>query len=65
MLYKQICQEEVPEQGAQQLEAWEILNKGTALNNLGRLKEALVCFDKALEILPRFEKPDRDGERGR
>lgn len=55
LLLKQICQEEVPEQGAQQLEAWEILNKGTALNNLGRLKEALVCFDKALEILPRFD----------
>jgi len=55
MLYKQICQEEVPEQGSQQLEAWEILNKGTALNNLGRVKEALVCFDKALEILPRFD----------
>jgi tetratricopeptide (TPR) repeat protein len=55
LLLKQICQEEVPEQGAQQLEAWEILNKGTALNNLGRVKEALVCFDKALEILPRFD----------
>jgi tetratricopeptide (TPR) repeat protein len=54
-LLKQICQEEVPEQGAQQLEAWEILNKGTALNNLGRVKEALACFDKALEILPRFD----------
>ena len=54
-LLKQICEEEVPEQGAQELEAWEILNKGTALNNLGRAKEALVCFDKALEILPRFD----------
>jgi tetratricopeptide (TPR) repeat protein len=55
MLLKEICQEEVPEQGAQQLEAWEILNKGTALNNLGRVREALACFDKALEILPRFD----------
>jgi len=55
MLLKQICQEEVPEAGGQQLEAWEILNKGTALNNLGRVKEALACFDKALEILPRFD----------
>ena len=55
LLLKQICQEELPEQGAQQLEAWEILNKGTALNNLGRVKEALACFDKALEILPRFD----------
>ena len=54
-LLKQICQEEVHEQGPQQLEAWEILNKGTALTNLGRFKEALVCFDKALEILPRFD----------
>ena len=55
LLLKQFCQEEVPQQGAHELEAWEILNKGTALNNLGRLKEALACFDKALEILPRFD----------
>jgi len=54
-LLKQICEEEVPQQGAQELEAWEILNKGTALNNLGRVKEALVCFDKVLEIMPRFD----------
>src|SRR3990172_8275379 len=55
LLLKQFCQEEVPQQGAHELEAWEILNKGTALNNLGRVKEALACFDKALEILPRFD----------
>ncbi|OFV92518.1 MAG: hypothetical protein A3H28_04650 [Acidobacteria bacterium RIFCSPLOWO2_02_FULL_61_28] len=55
LLLKQFCQEEVPQQGAHEMEAWEILNKGTALNNLGRIKEALVCFDKALEILPRFD----------
>ena len=55
LLLKQICQEEVPQPGAQELEAWDILNKGTALNNLGRVKEALACFDKALQLLPRFD----------
>lgn len=48
-------QEEVASAGAQELEAWEVLNKGTSLSNLGRTKEALACFDKALEILPRFD----------
>ncbi|OFW25838.1 MAG: hypothetical protein A3H27_05160 [Acidobacteria bacterium RIFCSPLOWO2_02_FULL_59_13] len=55
LILKKEFQEEVASTGAQELEAWEVLNKGTALSNLGRTKEALACFDKALEILPRFD----------
>src|SRR3989339_234194 len=35
------------------LEAWELINKGIALGNLGRQQEAIACYDKALEIDPR------------
>jgi eukaryotic-like serine/threonine-protein kinase len=37
-----------------ELEAWEWSNKGSSLNSLGRHEEAIRCFDKALEIDPRF-----------
>ena len=56
LLFLQTYHEEVvAAAGAQELEVWEILNKGAALSNLGRTKEALVCFDKVLEIQPRFD----------
>ena len=55
LLLQQNFQQEVRQQGSQELEVWEILNKGTALNYLGRTKEALACFDKVLEIMPRFD----------
>ncbi|MBI1955348.1 MAG: tetratricopeptide repeat protein, partial [Acidobacteria bacterium] len=55
LLFHRTYLEEVAAAGEEELEAWEILNKGAALNNLGRTKEALACFDKALEILPRFD----------
>lgn len=54
-LLKKEFQEEVPHVGVQELGAWEVLNKGAALSILGRTKEALACFDKALEILPRMD----------
>jgi tetratricopeptide (TPR) repeat protein len=44
--------EEVPEAAMEELAAWEIVNKGAALSNLGRAKEALGYFDEALKILP-------------
>jgi serine/threonine protein kinase len=47
--------EDVPETAQEELAAWEIVNKGAALSNLGRNKEALGYFDKALEILPNFD----------
>ena len=55
LLFHQTYHEEVVAAGAQELEAWEILNKGAALSSLGRTKEALACFDKVLEIMPRFD----------
>ena len=48
-------QQEVPEPAREELEAWEIVNKGAALSNLGRTKEALSYFDKALKLLPNFD----------
>jgi len=48
-------QQEVPEPAREELEAWEIVNKGAALSNLGRTKEALSYFDKALQLLPNFD----------
>ncbi len=47
--------EEVPEVAAEELEAWEVVNKGAALSNLGRSKEALEYFDRAVKILPTFD----------
>src|SRR3989339_467229 len=35
------------------LEAWELINKGIALGNLGRQQEAIVCFDEATKMDPR------------
>ncbi len=47
--------EEVATAEPKALEAWEILNKGAALGNLGRTREALACMNKALEIYPSFD----------
>jgi len=46
---------EIPESAKEELAAWEIMNKGAALSNLGRTKEALGYFDEALKILPTFD----------
>ncbi|HEV8524017.1 MAG TPA: serine/threonine-protein kinase [Terriglobales bacterium] len=54
-ILKQSHDEEVPRVEAQEFEAWEIVNKGAALSYLGRAREALGCFEKALEILPRLD----------
>ncbi|MBI4460543.1 MAG: tetratricopeptide repeat protein [Acidobacteria bacterium] len=55
LLYHKNYFEEVPSAKVQELEALEILNVGAALSNLGRTREALARFDKALEILPRLD----------
>ena len=46
---------EVPQAAREELDAWEIVNKGAALSNLGRDKEALAYFDQALKLLPTFD----------
>jgi len=35
-----------------QLQAWELRNKGVSLVYLGRYEEAVICFDETLEINP-------------
>ena len=35
-----------------ELEAWELVNKGVSLSNLGKCQEAIACYDRALEINP-------------
>jgi tetratricopeptide (TPR) repeat protein len=42
-----------PVMGAE-LDAVEWSNKGASLNELGHSEEAIVCYDRALEINPRF-----------
>jgi tetratricopeptide (TPR) repeat protein len=37
-----------------ELEAWEWVNKGKSLLSLGRNEEAIRCYDKALELDPRY-----------
>ncbi|MBI5574595.1 MAG: tetratricopeptide repeat protein [Elusimicrobia bacterium] len=43
----------VLEEEPSKLEAWELGNKGNALNSLGKYAEAIECYDKVLEINPR------------
>ncbi|MFQ5862912.1 MAG: tetratricopeptide repeat protein, partial [Candidatus Brocadiales bacterium] len=43
-------------QDAQAQNATEWLNKGVALGQLGRDQEAIKCYDKALEIDPKYAK---------
>ncbi len=54
-ILKKEYKDEVPEAAKEELAAWEIVNKGAALSNLGRNKEALGYFDEALKILPTFD----------
>ena len=54
-ILKQEFKEEVPLAAKEELDAWEVVNKGAALSNLGRDKEALVYFDQALKLLPNFD----------
>jgi len=53
-IYFQLTGERVKEEIPQELEAWEMVNKGSALENLGKHQEAIECYDKALEINPRL-----------
>lgn len=42
----------VPE--LKEFDAWEWYNKGHSLNTLGKIQEAIACYDKALEIEPNY-----------
>ncbi len=37
-----------------ELEAWELSNKGVSLANLGKYQDAIACYDKSLQINPRY-----------
>ncbi|MSO20551.1 MAG: tetratricopeptide repeat protein [Acidobacteria bacterium] len=54
-LLKKQFKESLPLAAKEELDAWEIVNKGAALSNLDRDKEALEYFDKALKLLPTFD----------
>ena len=53
-IYFDLTGEKIPEESDKDLEAWELSNKGVALNNLGRTEEALACFDESLDINSRI-----------
>ncbi len=47
---------------AKDLAGWELYNKAYSLSNLGQLEEALVWYDKALEVNP--QNPDAWNNKG-
>ncbi|MDO8727099.1 MAG: tetratricopeptide repeat protein [Candidatus Methanoperedens sp.] len=53
-IYFDLTGERIIEEPTEEIEIWELNDKGIALDNLGRYQEALTCHDKALEINPRF-----------
>jgi tetratricopeptide (TPR) repeat protein len=44
--------ERITEETPQELETWEMINKGVALGNLGRYQEEIDCLDKVLVTNP-------------
>lgn len=53
-IYRDLTGEEIaPPVEGDDLEVWELYNKGISLSHLGREEEALTCYDRALEIDPR------------
>jgi len=44
------------EESGQNLEAWELLNKGVSLDNLGYHREAIQSYDEALNLCPQDSK---------
>jgi len=51
-IFKQLTGEVVKLPEQKEMEAWEWNNKGLSLNRLGKLQEAIACYEKALEIDP-------------
>ena len=52
-IYSDVTGDTIPEESAEESEAGDLINKGTALGALGRPDEAVACFDQALKINPR------------
>jgi tetratricopeptide (TPR) repeat protein len=44
------------EESGENLEAWEFLNKGVSLDNLGHHWEAIQCYDEAIRLNPQDSK---------
>ena len=44
------------EESGENLEAWELLNKGVSLDNLGHHREAIQCYGEALRLCPQDSK---------
>ena len=53
-LFKQKTGEMVKLPELKELDAWELANKGFSFSSLGKELEAITCYDKALEINPRY-----------
>lgn len=53
-IYFDLTGKRIIEKTPEELDVWELDNKGATLSELGRLQEAVACFEKALEINPRF-----------
>jgi tetratricopeptide (TPR) repeat protein len=53
-LLKRLTGEVVKAPGQRELEAWEWGNKGFSLTTLGKYQEAIACYDRVLEIDPRY-----------
>ena len=52
-LLKRLTGEVIKAPEQRQMEEWEWINKGVSLRILGKHQEAIVCYDRALEINPR------------
>jgi tetratricopeptide (TPR) repeat protein len=50
LLLRRQTGEEIRPPTVAEFEAWELNNKGTSLEKVGRFDEAIVCYDKALDI---------------
>ena len=53
-IYFDLTGEKIIEDSPEELDLWELGNKGVALGNLGKYQEASTCFDKAIEINSRY-----------
>ncbi|MGO9114529.1 MAG: serine/threonine protein kinase [Thermoguttaceae bacterium] len=53
-VYQRIAGKPAPRPATEsELDAWELTRKGSSLGELGRAEEALICYERALEIDPR------------